>query len=97
MADLNLKSRLLLIAADKRLLEVARKAIEAALIETRDGFGKLFISEPFRGNGLVIRERDGSLFPLIRFGPETAMAIGLRAIAGVVMDVVPKPRKRSKR
>ena len=58
-------------------LEVARKAIEDALVEWRDNR----LSEPLRGNGLVIREKDGANSNIIRFGPETAMRIGLGAIA----------------
>lgn len=57
-------------------LEVGRKAIEDALIEYRDSR----ISEPFRGNGLVIREKDGTESSVIRFGPETALRIGIRAM-----------------
>jgi hypothetical protein len=34
-----------------------------------------------RNNGLVIKERDGTDSTVIRFGPEDALKIGLRAIA----------------
>lgn len=65
------------VASNDQLLEVGRKAIEDALIEWRDSR----MSEPFRGNGLVVREKDGQSSDIIRFGPETALRIGLRAIA----------------
>lgn len=69
---MNLKS----IYENDELLEVARKAIEKTLIEWRDDR----LSEFMRGNGLVIREKDGTESSIIRFGPETAMLIGLKAI-----------------
>lgn len=59
------------------LLEVGRKAIEDTLVQLRDGR----ISFPTRGNGLVIREKDGTHSPIIRLGSEDALRIGLRAIA----------------
>lgn len=65
------------IAADADLLEIGRKAIEDSLVEMRDAR----ISEMGRGNGLVIREADGKASEIIRFGPETALRIGLTAIA----------------
>lgn len=65
------------IADNEELLEVGRKAIEDTLIEWRDNR----LSEFMRGNGLVIREKDGSESSIIRFGPETALSIGLKAIA----------------
>ena len=58
------------------LLEIGRKAIEDVLVDFRDNR----ISEPFRGNGLVIREKNSELSYVIRFGPETALSIGLKAI-----------------
>jgi len=61
---------------NKELIEVARKAIEDFLIELRDSR----ISQPFRGNGLVVNEADGSPSHTIRMGPEAAMVIGLKAI-----------------
>ena len=72
-----IKDTLLKITDDERLIEVGRKAIEDALIEMRD----LRASEFLRGNGLVIREADGTDSHIIRFGPETALRIGLTAIA----------------
>ena len=58
------------------LLEIGRKAIEDVLVEWRDNR----LSEFTRGNGLVIREKDGKDSSIIRFGPETALKIGMRAI-----------------
>lgn len=65
------------IAENEDLLEIGRKAIEETLLEWRDSR----LSEFTRGNGLVIREKDGSDSSIIRFGPETALSIGLKAIA----------------
>jgi ketopantoate reductase len=65
------------VADDDYLLELARKAIEDVLVSWRDDR----ISELRRNNGLVIKEVDGSPSNTIRFGPETAMRIGLKAIA----------------
>lgn len=64
------------IYESQELLEVGRKAIEDTLIDWRDNR----LSEFPRGNGLVIREKDGSDSSIIRFGPETALMIGLIAI-----------------
>ena len=57
-------------------LEIGRKAIEDVLIEWRDGR----LSEFNRGNGLVIKEKNGEDSSIIRFGPETALRIGLKVI-----------------
>jgi hypothetical protein len=65
------------VADDDHLMEVARQAVENTLVEWRDDR----ISELRRNNGLVIKERDGTASDVIRFGPETAMRIGLTAIA----------------
>ena len=65
------------VAADNKLLEVGRKAIEDALIEFRDGR----LSELNRNNGLVVREKNGKDSSIIRFGPEGALRIGLNAMA----------------
>ncbi len=65
-----------LIEEDNGLLEAGRKAIEDTLVEWRDNR----LSEFNRGNGLVIREKDGQDSHIIRFGPETALRIGLKAI-----------------
>ncbi len=63
------------VAKDDELLEVGRLAIEAELAEMRDS--RMF---QIRGNGLVIREKDGKDSSIIRFGPETALRIGIEAI-----------------
>lgn len=68
------------VAADEELLEVGRRAIEVSLVQFRDGR----ISELGRGNGLVIREANGLDSSVIRFGPETALRIGLKAMATAV-------------
>lgn len=65
------------IAEDDRLLEVGRKAIEDELVMWRDSR----LSTLNRGNGLVIREPDGTASSIIRFGPQTALRIGMKAIA----------------
>ena len=61
---------------NRELLELGRKAIEDVLVEWRDNR----LSELNRGNGLVIRERDGKDSSVIRFGSETALRIGLEAM-----------------
>ena len=65
------------IAADDELIEIGRKAIEDNLIEWRDAR----MSAIGRGNGLVVNEVDGQPSKVIRFGPEVALRIGLKAIA----------------
>lgn len=65
------------LAGDDALLEIGRKAIEDILIEWRDAR----LSEPMRGNGLVVREANGEPSSIIRFGPEFAIKIALGAIA----------------
>lgn len=70
------------IANAPDLLEVARKAIEDELIERRDSrIGML------RGNGLVIREKNGNPSDIIRMGPEEAIQIGLEAIAKHIGEI----------
>lgn len=64
------------VSNNDELLEIARKAIEDALIEFRDD--RMFV---LRNNGLVIKEYDGTDSHIIRFGSETAMRIGMTAIA----------------
>jgi len=71
------KQELLDLANDDEMMEVARIAIEAKLVEFRDAR----ISLLMRGNGLVIRETDGTDSYIIRLGAETAVSIALRAIA----------------
>ena len=70
------------IAEDNHLLEIGRKAIEDVLVDWRDNR----LSEFTRGNGLVIREKDGKDSNIIRFGPETALCIGLKAIAEALKE-----------
>lgn len=61
---------------DEELMEVARYAVESELIKWREAR----LSELMRRNGLVIAEKDGTPSQVIRFGMETAMVIGLKAI-----------------
>lgn len=63
------------ISENNELLEIGRKAIEESLVDFRDS--RIFT---IRGNGLVIKEKDGKESSSIRFGPEHALKIGLRAI-----------------
>lgn len=65
------------IVKDRTLLEIARKAIEDQFIWFRDER----LSSPLRNNGLVCKEKDGTPSDVIRFGPEDALIIGLKAIA----------------
>lgn len=65
------------LADDDALMEVGRKAIEETLVEWRDSR----LSEFTRGNGLVIREKDGKESSIIRMGPEVGVKIALKAIA----------------
>lgn len=65
------------LAKNPKLMEVGRKAIEDVLVEWRD----MRTSEFTRGNGLVIREKDGSESSIIRMGSEVAVSIALKAIA----------------
>lgn len=66
------------IADDPGLLwNVARRAIEDALVEWRDDR----LSMLLRNNGFVIKEKDGSDSSIIRFGPETGVRIALLALA----------------
>ncbi len=58
------------------ILEIGRKAVEDVLIEWRDGRLSMFN----KGNGLVIREKDGKDSHIIRFGTETALKIGIKAM-----------------
>lgn len=64
------------LVENKEMMEIARLAIEKELLEYRD----LRISQPMRGNGLVIKEKDGAPSDVIRLGPEQALKIGLNAI-----------------
>lgn len=59
------------------LYNVPRKAIEDVLVDNRDGR----ISFPFRNNGVVVKEADGTASSIIRLPTEMAIGVGLRAIA----------------
>ncbi len=65
------------MADDDAIMELGRRAIEKALVDIRD----VRKSEFTRNNGLVIREKNGTASDVIRFGPETAVRIALKAIA----------------
>ena len=66
------------LALDGALIEIGRKAIEIALVDCREHR----ISQPFRGNGLGIKEKDGKdMYVMIRMGPDDGLRIGLNAIA----------------
>jgi hypothetical protein len=71
-----LKEDLLKLAENPELLEIGRTAVEDALVELRDH--RLSVAY---GNGLVIRERDGSPSDVIRLGTADALKIALKAIA----------------
>lgn len=63
-------------------LEVARKAVEDVLIEWRDRR----MSELGRGNGFVIRERDGSDSHIIRLSMAAGLRIGIKAYLAALKD-----------
>ncbi len=77
-----LAEEMMKIVDDAVLLEVGRKAIEDELVDWRDNR----LSQFYRGNGLVIRESDGKDSSIIRFGPETALRIGIKAIAESIKE-----------
>jgi hypothetical protein len=64
------------IIENNELIEIGRKAIEDVLVEFRDRRISVV-----RGNGLIIKEKDGTDSHMIRMGPEDALRIGLKAIA----------------
>ena len=67
------------IANNDELLEVGRKAVEDLAIEFRDsGIMQM------RNNGICCRYCDGTSSDVIRFGPETAIKVGLEAIANFI-------------
>ena len=80
---------LLSLADNPAWIEFGRKAIEDALIEFRESR----ISQPMRGNGLVVREKDGNPSSHIRMGPDEALRIGLKAIAEALLKN-PRPEGR---
>lgn len=65
------------LANNEGLIELARRAVEDALVDLRESR----VSLPFRNNGLVCKERDGDDSSTIRLGLEDGVRIGLRAIA----------------
>lgn len=65
------------LARNAELLDIGRRAVEDVLIEMRDARRALL----GRGNGLVVRERDGKDSHIIRLGTEMALKIALEAIA----------------
>ena len=77
VGDGTMKKELDKASENNQLLEIGRRAVEDALIDMRDSrMGMIG-----RGNGLVIREKDGSESSIIRIGTEQALAIGLKAMA----------------
>jgi hypothetical protein len=68
------------VATDSKLLEVARLAVEDALVEMRDSCTSLL----GRRNGLVIATRSGEPSDIIRMSTEDAMRVGLKAIAAAL-------------
>jgi len=78
------------LAKNPKLMEVGRKAIEDVLAEWRD----MRTSEFTRGNGLVIREKDGSESSIIRMGSEVAVSIALKAIADHIEKAQNDPDQR---
>lgn len=65
------------LAGDAAALGAAHIKLEDLLIELRDDR----ISLMNRGNGLVVREQDGTESSMIRIGTRDAVRIGLLAIA----------------
>jgi hypothetical protein len=60
---------------DEDALAVAHKAVEDALVEFRDRR----ISVLNRGNGFVVRERDGQPSDIMRLGTRDGLRIGIAA------------------
>ena len=69
------------ISNNDNLLEIGRKAIEDELVWLRDERISILRGNNLRGNGLIIREKDGKESSTIRLGSEDALRIGLKAIA----------------
>lgn len=72
------KADLLGLTENRVLMEVARRAVEDALVEWRDS--SMFV---LRNNGFTIRGKDGSASSIVRFGTEDGLRIALRAIANI--------------
>lgn len=68
------------LAESPEALTMAHAAIEDVLIEWRADR----LSIPLVGNGLVIRERDGTPSSIIRMRIPEALVIGLRAMADYI-------------
>lgn len=66
-----------MLAVDDAAIEVARSAIENTLIDFRNRR----ISLMGCGNGLVVREKDGTESSLMRLTVASALKIGLKAMA----------------
>jgi hypothetical protein len=64
------------LLANPEALHRAHLAVEDVLIEYRDAR----ISQPLRGNGAVIKEKDGTLSSTIRLGIDDVLRIGLTAL-----------------
>lgn len=62
--------------ATPTVLETARRAVEDELIDWRDE-GRFVL----RNNGCVVKWPDGTPSDIIRFGPEIAVLVGIRAVA----------------
>lgn len=69
---------------DDVALEAARKAVESVLVEFRDSR----ISVPMRGNGFVIREKDGKDSPIMRLSTADGLRIGIKAYLAA-LEVTP--------
>ena len=72
------------VVNSEELVEIARKEIEDALIGYRDNR----ISAMGRNNGLVIKEKDGTESNIIRFGPESAITIGLCGVMAYLSKIL---------
>jgi hypothetical protein len=68
------------LAEDRYAIAHAHVAIEDVAVENRDSR----ISFPFRGNGISIREKDGSPSSALRIPTDDAVRIALKALADYV-------------
>jgi len=62
-------------------LEVARKAVEDALVEMRDAH--MFM---IGGNGFHIRNRDGSGSSIMRMSTAMGLSVGIKAYLGALTE-----------
>lgn len=67
------------ITLDERALAIARRSVEDILVEFRDRR-----SSTTSGNGLVIREADGTPSSTVRLSTRDALQIGITAYLAVV-------------